>query len=168
MEKNGVCVDVHVLNKIASDTLSQIKKCTNEIYEYAGHEFNVNSPKQLAVVLFDELGLKAGKKRSTAVDVLEKLRYHHPIVEVILKQMDLIGKIPDISEVEPMTFPFKNTDAPITSISNDAVVPVESKDVAVIVALPGPTNVTVPELDTVATFLLLVDHLTSGKVAFEG
>lgn len=86
MEKNGVCVDVNVLNKIASDTLEQIEKCTNEIYEYAGHEFNVNSPKQLAVVLFDELGLKAGKKRSTAVDVLEKLRYHHPIVEAILKQ----------------------------------------------------------------------------------
>ena len=63
-----------------------VEKCTNEIYEYAGHEFNVNSPKQLAVVLFDELGLKAGKKRSTAVDVLEKLRYYHPIVEAILKQ----------------------------------------------------------------------------------
>lgn len=86
MEKNGVCVDVNVLNKIASDTLIEIEKCTNEIYEYAGHEFNVNSPKQLAVVLFDELGLKAGKKRSTAVDVLEKLRYYHPIVEAILKQ----------------------------------------------------------------------------------
>ena len=86
MEKNGVCVDEQVLNQIASDTLKEIEKCTNEIIEYAGHEFNVNSPKQLAVVLFDELGLKAGKKRSTAVDVLEKLRYQHPIIESILKQ----------------------------------------------------------------------------------
>ena len=86
MENNGVSVDVNVLNKIADDTLIEIEKCNELIYEYAGHEFNVNSPKQLAVVLYDELGLKAGKKRSTAVDVLEKLRFYHPIIDVILKQ----------------------------------------------------------------------------------
>ena len=86
MEKNGVNVDVNVLNKIADETLIEIEKCNKLIYEYAGHEFNVNSPKQLAVVLYDELGLKAGKKRSTAVDVLEKLKFYHPIIEVILKQ----------------------------------------------------------------------------------
>lgn len=86
MEKNGVCVDQSILDTIADETLIEIEKCTSEIYAYAQHEFNVNSPKQLAVVLYDELGLKAGKKRSTAVDVLEKLRYQHPIIEAILKQ----------------------------------------------------------------------------------
>ena len=86
MENNGVSVDVNVLERIAADTLIEIEKCNELIYEYAGHEFNVNSPKQLAVVLYDELGLKAGKKRSTAVDVLEKLRFYHPIIDVILKQ----------------------------------------------------------------------------------
>ncbi|MGN1345099.1 MAG: DNA polymerase, partial [Traorella sp.] len=86
MEKNGVRIDVDVLNRIAKDTMTQIENCTTQIYELAGHEFNVNSPKQLAIVLYDELGLKAGKKRSTAVDVLEKLKNEHPIIEVILKQ----------------------------------------------------------------------------------
>lgn len=86
MEKNGVCVDQSILDAIAKKNLAKIDECTRHIYELAGHEFNVNSPKQLAVVLYDELGLKAGKKRSTAVDVLEKLRFQHPIIEEILKQ----------------------------------------------------------------------------------
>ncbi|MBR3693586.1 MAG: DNA polymerase I, partial [Erysipelotrichales bacterium] len=48
-------------------------------------EFNINSPKQLAIVLFDEIGLPGGKKRSTSVDVLEDLRDLHPIVSLILE-----------------------------------------------------------------------------------
>lgn len=86
MEKNGVCVDQKVLDEIAQKTLVEIEECSRKIYELAGHEFNINSPKQLATVLYDELGLKAGKKRSTAVDVLEKLRFSHPIIEEVLKQ----------------------------------------------------------------------------------
>ena len=86
MEKNGVCVDRDILDHIAQENLEKIDACTKEIYELAGHEFNVNSPKQLAAVLYDELGLKAGKKRSTAVDVLEKLRYQHPIIEALIVQ----------------------------------------------------------------------------------
>lgn len=86
MEKNGVSVDSDILNKIAQETLEKIEVCNKQIYEFANHEFNVNSPKQLATVLYDELGLKAGKKRSTAVDVLEKLRHQHPIIEVLMEQ----------------------------------------------------------------------------------
>lgn len=86
MEKNGVCVDEGVLDAIAAENLKHIDACTEKIYELAGHEFNVNSPKQLAEVLYDELGLKAGKKRSTAADVLEKLRHQHPIIEVLMEQ----------------------------------------------------------------------------------
>lgn len=86
MEKNGIRVEKSILDEIAQKNLEKIDECTRQIYEMAGHEFNVNSPKQLAAVLYDELGLKAGKKRSTAVDVLEKLKSQHPIIEVLMEQ----------------------------------------------------------------------------------
>ena len=64
-----------------------------EIYALAGEKFNINSPKQLGVILFERLGLKGGKKTktgySTAADVLEKLRTAHPIVERILHYRQL-------------------------------------------------------------------------------
>lgn len=64
-----------------------------EIYALAGEKFNINSPKQLGVILFERLGLKGGKKTktgySTAADVLEKLRTEHPIVERILHYRQL-------------------------------------------------------------------------------
>lgn len=86
MEKNGVCTDSHVLDQIAQQTAKKIDTISNEIFTNIGHEFNINSPKQLATVLFDELGLKAGKKRSTAADVLEKLVHVHPIIPLLLEQ----------------------------------------------------------------------------------
>lgn len=85
MENNGICTDLNVLNEIAENTNQKVLALTKQIYEAAGHEFNINSPKQLAVVLFDELGLKAGKKRSTAVDVLEKLMNAHPIIPLLME-----------------------------------------------------------------------------------
>ena len=63
----------------------QLEALTTQIYGYAGCEFNIQSPKQLATILYDQLGLKSGKKRSTAADVLEKLKYSHPIIEAILQ-----------------------------------------------------------------------------------
>ncbi len=86
MEKNGVCTDLQVLHEIAENTAAKIEALSKEIYAIAGHEFNINSPKQLAIVLYDELGLKAGKKRSTAVDVLEKLMNVHPIIPLLMEQ----------------------------------------------------------------------------------
>lgn len=86
MENNGVCVDQKVLDEIAEENSKIIDACTQKIYELAGHEFNVNSPKQLAEVLYDELKLKTGKKRSTSQDVLEKLKDAHPIIEQLLMQ----------------------------------------------------------------------------------
>lgn len=85
MENNGIYTDLNVLNEIAENTNKKIMELTSQIYEVAGHEFNINSPKQLGVVLFDELGLKAGKKRSTAVDVLEKLMDAHPIIPLLME-----------------------------------------------------------------------------------
>lgn len=86
MEKNGIECDTLVLDEIASRSMKRIDELTNAIFECAGHEFNINSPKQLAVVLYDELGLKAPKSRSTAVDVLEKLSQVHPIVSLLMEQ----------------------------------------------------------------------------------
>lgn len=85
MEKNGVVTDLQVLAQIAQQTDEKIQTLSKQIYEMAGYEFNINSPKQLAIVLYDELGLKAGKKRSTAADVLEKLVHVHPIIPLLLE-----------------------------------------------------------------------------------
>lgn len=85
MEKAGICTSVEILNEIGDKTLSIIHSCEKEIYALCGHEFNVQSPKQLGEVLFDELGLKSGRKRSTAIDVLEKLKDAHPIVPLLIQ-----------------------------------------------------------------------------------
>lgn len=85
MEKNGVITDLNVLAQIAKQTEEKLSVLSKQIYEIVGYEFNINSPKQLGVVLYDELGLKAGKKRSTAADVLEKLIHVHPIIPLLLE-----------------------------------------------------------------------------------
>lgn len=83
-EFEGICVDRGVLDAIAAKTLAKLEQLSTEIYALAGREFNINSPKQLGEVLFDELGLKSGKKKSTAVDVLESLVDKHPIITPVL------------------------------------------------------------------------------------
>ena len=85
MEKEGVYTSLQTLDEIAAATAKKIDDLSRQIYEMAGMEFNINSPKQLAVILYDELGLKAGKKRSTAADVLEKLIHVHPIIPLLLE-----------------------------------------------------------------------------------
>jgi len=89
MEKNGMNCDFSVLDKIAKTTLKQLDFLTEQIYLSTGERFNINSPKQLAVVLYDKLELKAGKKRSTAQDKLEKLVYEHPCIDLILQYRKL-------------------------------------------------------------------------------
>jgi len=85
MEKEGITTSNDVLNDIGEKTLAIIQKCEQDIFTLVGHEFNVQSPKQLGEVLFDELGLKAGRKRSTAIDVLEKLQYAHPVIPILIQ-----------------------------------------------------------------------------------
>ena len=88
MEIEGVKVDAAALDEMNTLILERLADMEKEIHELAGREFNINSPKQLGEILFDELGLPVIKKTktgySTAADVLEKLKYHHPIVEKIL------------------------------------------------------------------------------------
>ena len=85
MEKEGVVTSLSTLDEIARATSDKIDTLSAQIYEMAGMEFNINSPKQLAQILYDELGLKAGKKRSTAADVLEKFAKQHPIIPLLLE-----------------------------------------------------------------------------------
>lgn len=84
MERNGITVNRDKLKQLSAVFHDQLSKLESEIYELAGHEFNIASPKQLATVLFDELNLPAGKKRSTEADKLTELTESHPIVEKIL------------------------------------------------------------------------------------
>ena len=84
MERNGITVNRDKLKQLSTVFHDQLTKLESEIYELAGHEFNIGSPKQLATVLFDELQLPAGKKRSTDADRLTELVESHPIIEKIL------------------------------------------------------------------------------------
>ncbi len=85
MELTGIGVDEHTLTIYANNIAEKLGILESEIYQLAGHEFNISSPKQLGIVLFDELELKDRKKRSTAAEVLEKLALEHPIVPLILE-----------------------------------------------------------------------------------
>lgn len=88
MERFGITVDKDTLVNMQEDLNSRLEKLIEQIHNYAGSEFNINSPKQLGVVLFEDLKLPIIKKTktgySTAVDVLEQLRNEHPIIEDIL------------------------------------------------------------------------------------
>lgn len=88
LEINGFLVDDNQLKEFADKLGEKIDALTNEIYMLAGEEFNINSPKQLGVILFEKLELKPVKKTKTGyatnADVLEKLRDKHPIVNFIM------------------------------------------------------------------------------------
>ncbi|MEA5026203.1 MAG: DNA polymerase I [Erysipelotrichaceae bacterium] len=85
MESSGIRIDSQVLDEIASKTLLKVNQLTEQIYLDAGQPFNINSPKQLAEILFDKLQLPANKKRSTAIDILERLLGRHPIIEHLME-----------------------------------------------------------------------------------
>ena len=93
MEEEGFKVDVDILNELNNKFSQELDGLMNEIIALAGKPFNVNSTKQLASVLFEDLGLKAGKKNktgySTNVDVLNSIKNQHPIVPLILRQREL-------------------------------------------------------------------------------
>lgn len=86
MEKEGICTSLNTLKNIEISTTEIIEGLSKKIYMMADQEFNIKSPKQLGVILYDELHLPCGKKRSTSADVLEKLADVHPIIPLILQQ----------------------------------------------------------------------------------
>ena len=90
MEYTGVKVDREILKKQGEEIKEKINIITEEIYELAEEEFNISSPKQLAKILFEKLNLPHKKNsNSTAIDVLNKLRGKHPIIEKIIEYRKL-------------------------------------------------------------------------------
>lgn len=89
MEYFGVKVDSNVLDEIKNEAETKLNDLSKKIYELAGMEFNIASPKQLGDVLFNHLGLATGKKNQTGfktdAQTLQKLRGKHPIIELILE-----------------------------------------------------------------------------------
>ncbi len=85
MEHEGIRVDLKILSRIADETLIKINELTIAIVREAGVDFNINSPKQLAEILFDKLQLPSNKKRSTSIDVLEELSGAHPVVADLIE-----------------------------------------------------------------------------------
>ena len=112
MEYNGVSLDTNLLRKMSGEIEEMLKKLTEEIYFHAGSVFNIDSPKQLAEILFEKLNLKPVRIKktgpSTDAAVLEQLAGHHPIIESILQyrmlsklQSTYINKLPAL--IHPRT-----------------------------------------------------------------
>ncbi len=95
MEAEGVKLDTKALKEFSSKLAVEVEKIQQEIYEMAGVEFNIASPKQLGEVLFDRLHISSKPKKtktgqySTGEDVLVKLKHRHPIIELILEYRSL-------------------------------------------------------------------------------
>ncbi|OFS63890.1 DNA polymerase I [Nosocomiicoccus sp. HMSC09A07] len=93
MEIKGITVDINTLKEMETELEERLDHLKSKIYEIAGEEFNINSPKQLGVVLFEHLELPVIKKTktgySTAADVLEALRPQHEIIDFILEYREI-------------------------------------------------------------------------------
>lgn len=85
MEQNGVYVDPDLMLEMSQWMEKKLDAFSREIYAVAGTEFNLNSPQQLAVILFDMLSLPTTRKRSTNVNVLESLKNEHPLPGKVLE-----------------------------------------------------------------------------------
>lgn len=94
MEREGVKLDINGIKAFGEEISEKAEKISREIYEYAGYEFNIGSPKQLGSVLFEKLKLSSAKKTktgySTNAEVLESLMDKHPIIPLITEYRALI------------------------------------------------------------------------------
>lgn len=110
MQYTGMCIDEKELIKYGENLKKHIEELRIDIYNLAGEEFNINSTKQLGVILFEKLKLTPSKKTksgySTDVDALEKIKSEHPIVDKILEYRQLVKL--NSTYVEGM-IPFINT-----------------------------------------------------------
>src|SRR5690606_18302338 len=89
MEATGIRVDASYLESMAAEMGARLRTMTEEIYQLAGESFNINSPRQLAAILYDKLGLPVLKRTktgpSTDADVLEELAAHHSLPAALLR-----------------------------------------------------------------------------------
>lgn len=121
MQYEGIYIDKEELLEYGRELQTKIDILTAEIYELTGEEFNINSTKQLGEVLFEKLKLTVKKKTktgySTDVDVLEKIKNEHPVIEKILEYRQLVklnstyveGLIPYIDETSRIHSKFHQT-----------------------------------------------------------
>ena len=121
MEKRGIRVDKNALDEYSHSLEKRIQELKDSIIGYAGKEFNINSPKQLGPILFEDMALPGGKKTktgySTSVDVLEKIKNVHPIIADILEYRQLtklnstyaVGLVNYISDDERIHGTFNQT-----------------------------------------------------------
>ncbi len=119
MRKDGVLLDVSYLKKLAKEYGKGLAEIAGRIYLHAGHEFNINSPKQLGVVLYDELKITperqkktAGGARTTREEELAKMAHLHPIISDVLAYRELqkllstyIEKMPQLVDKENRLHP---------------------------------------------------------------
>lgn len=95
VELNGIKLDVKLLKRLSSEAEIDIKDLEEKIYKLTGHEFNINSPKQLKEILFDKMKLEPVENRknksgfSTAAGELEKMKGQHPVIEKLLQYREL-------------------------------------------------------------------------------
>jgi DNA polymerase-1 len=93
MERAGIAIDAEYLVRLSDEIDGRMRELERSIYEHAGREFNVNSTRQLAALLFEDLQLRSGRRTKTGYsvdqDVLEALRTEHPIIDLILELRSL-------------------------------------------------------------------------------
>ena len=95
MERIGIRVDPKELDKMSTSMEKEVRRLEKEIWKLAGNEFNINSPAQLAEILFDKLNLQPparrgkGKVRSTAADILEEMAAQHPLPAKIIEYREI-------------------------------------------------------------------------------
>ncbi|MFM7088074.1 MAG: DNA polymerase [Candidatus Paceibacterota bacterium] len=95
MEKRGILLDQKYFKKLSTEYQESLDEITQKIYKLAGTEFNINSPKQMAEVLFEKMGIKTNKKRgasgsfSTKASILEELEEGNPIITEIMSYREI-------------------------------------------------------------------------------
>lgn len=96
MNETGVCIDTNALKALSKEYSGELGTIAGRIYSHAGHEFNISSPKQLAVVLYDELKITPEKQKKTSTgqrttkeEELAKLADQHPIIDDVLQFREL-------------------------------------------------------------------------------
>ena len=109
MEKTGVLLDVGYLKKLSEEKHKELKGLEKKIWELAGQEFNINSPKQLGEILFVKLGLGGAKPKKTAtgaystnVSQLEKLKESHKIIGEIMEYREISKLLSTYIDALPM------------------------------------------------------------------
>lgn len=118
MEINGFPLNKKVLSDLNEEYVKKLDEITKMIYQVVGHEFNIASPKQLATVLFDELGLPKNRKESTSIEILNELKDRHEVVPLIIEYRKY-SKI--ISTYSQGLLNFINEDGKIHTIYNQAL-----------------------------------------------